>query len=137
MARMAELKSKLEALRKEMSEQGKSALQQDFKEFFDANPKILAVRWKQYTPYFNDGDPCTFSVHEPYISLEGANEEGGDYDDGFYNDYNDEVSKAVWKPFDKFWGEVCVEEVFQTVFDDHVRVTASRDGFDVEEYDHD
>lgn len=24
---------------------------------------VLAVSWNQYTPYFNDGEPCEFSVH--------------------------------------------------------------------------
>lgn len=26
-------------------------------------PGVTAAAWRQYTPYFNDGDPCTFSVH--------------------------------------------------------------------------
>lgn len=30
--------------------------------FFDLDPRIEAVGWRQYTPYFNDGDPCKFSI---------------------------------------------------------------------------
>lgn len=29
------------------------------------DPLFVAVQWKQYTPYFNDGDPCEFSVNTP------------------------------------------------------------------------
>ncbi|SDH18098.1 hypothetical protein SAMN05421505_11285 [Sinosporangium album] len=27
------------------------------------SPRIEAIRWTQYTPYFNDGDVCEFSVY--------------------------------------------------------------------------
>lgn len=27
------------------------------------DPGVRRFGWKQYTPYFNDGDPCVFSVH--------------------------------------------------------------------------
>lgn len=30
---------------------------------FEANPAVKCAIWTQYTPYFNDGDPCTFGVH--------------------------------------------------------------------------
>lgn len=27
------------------------------------HPLFLSCRWRQYTPYFNDGDPCVFSAY--------------------------------------------------------------------------
>jgi hypothetical protein len=33
-----------------------------FAEQFAANPAVKCMIWTQYTPYFNDGDPCTFRV---------------------------------------------------------------------------
>lgn len=34
-----------------------------FKELFDkSNGKINSIGWKQYSPYFNDGEECIFSV---------------------------------------------------------------------------
>lgn len=30
-------------------------------------PPGFYVDWTQSTPSFNDGDPCTFSVHDPYV----------------------------------------------------------------------
>ena len=47
-----------------------------------SNPLFKSVGWVQYTPYFNDGDPCVFSVNEPYFVCVGedVNEEDEDYD---------------------------------------------------------
>jgi hypothetical protein len=30
-------------------------------------PPGWALKWTQGTPSFNDGEPCTFSVHDPYL----------------------------------------------------------------------
>lgn len=37
---------------------------------FAANPELESFGWKQYTPYFNDGDTCTFGVRadEPDVN---------------------------------------------------------------------
>lgn len=40
----------------------KDAILRAFREFFETNPDIVALRWHQYTPYFNDGDACVFEV---------------------------------------------------------------------------
>lgn len=31
------------------------------------DPNVLEFGWTQYTPYFNDGDICEFSVHSPWV----------------------------------------------------------------------
>lgn len=31
---------------------------------FVEHPTIQTISWTQYTPYFNDGEPCEFSVHD-------------------------------------------------------------------------
>lgn len=52
--------------------------QQDIKLLLDSMdnlldlPEVTAVTWTQYTPYFNDGDACTFSVYEPRVILNYA-----------------------------------------------------------------
>lgn len=35
-----------------------------------AAPGVVALGWHQYTPYFNDGEPCEFSVGELYLKLD-------------------------------------------------------------------
>ena len=36
-----------------------------------AHPKFESMRWRQYTPYFNDGDPCVFNIYEVYFRFVG------------------------------------------------------------------
>lgn len=36
------------------------------------DPRIEAVRWVQYTPYFNDGEPCVFSISEYHFAIKPA-----------------------------------------------------------------
>lgn len=50
---------------------------------------ILAIAWKQYTPYFNDGDPCHFSVGDfaftsnPRVASAWLDDDSGDEDDKY------------------------------------------------------
>lgn len=37
-----------------------------FKRAFDSGAK--AIKWNQYTPGFNDGDPCEFTVGMPHVT---------------------------------------------------------------------
>lgn len=30
---------------------------------------VESITWSQYTPYFNDGDPCVFGIHLEYMTL--------------------------------------------------------------------
>lgn len=55
--------------------------------------RVEAVRWSQYTPYFNDGDPCVFSVREAEVRFsedETDDEEDGDTDEEVEDDEDDE-----------------------------------------------
>ena len=61
-----EIKTLVEANRKSLQELFKKGLQEVFDEF----PDIEFISWTQYTPYFNDGDECTFRVGEAYINGE-------------------------------------------------------------------
>lgn len=47
---------------------------------------MKAFGWTQYTPYFNDGDPCTFSVNTPWFLT---------VDDPDFDDIEDEDSYGV------------------------------------------
>lgn len=57
--------NQLNEAKRAMQEHGEAALKTAFKEFFDACPAVKEVAWTQYAPYFNDGDACEFTVHEP------------------------------------------------------------------------
>jgi len=42
------------------------------KEFFKNNESVESVRWRQYTPGFNDGEPCTFGVTDPHLKFKSG-----------------------------------------------------------------
>ena len=57
-----------------------------------AFPEVEAVRWRQYTPYFNDGDACVFDPCSPDLRIAGADDEDGwteevyvTYPDGYWD----------------------------------------------------
>lgn len=54
---------------------------------------VESVKWRQYTPYFNDGDPCVFGVYGPEVLLDIMEEddEEGDYGDNYLGTYE------LWK----------------------------------------
>lgn len=55
------------------------------------DPLVAGVRWRQYTPYFNDGEPCVFGLHGVAVSFvghENAENDSGDRD-GFVEEWDD------------------------------------------------
>ena len=134
------------------------------KEFFEKNPSVTAIIWTQYTPYFNDGDSCEFSVGKPYFT--NANEEQmeditscGEYEgeddnvwsetdwifcgDSSYAKHRREqmnfegVDPASIDRFSTLIQSDDMEDVMAEMFSNHVRIVATRDGFEVDDYDHD
>ena len=46
---------------------------------------VESIVWDQYTPYFNDGDPCEFIIYDVQVKLSekfGFGEYDGDYGNG-------------------------------------------------------
>lgn len=127
-----------------------------FKAFFDSYPEVKTIHWTQYAPYFNDGDECVFGVNQPYFTrtehaeLEDREHAWGEGDDGIIETRVwDEVSRRyvaanidpnLIRDMDTFTGILqsgVNEAVMQAMFGNHVWVKAHRDGFEVDDYDHD
>jgi hypothetical protein len=53
-----------------------SALKTEFGKIFDKYPELSYFTWKQYTPSWNDGEPCYFNVYgdEPSTYNEDGDE---------------------------------------------------------------
>lgn len=161
-----ELIEKHKQIRAEVRKQGEEALHEMFAEFFLNFPEVKAIRWEQYTPYFNDGDPCHFSVCDPRIYLSDEPIDDDDRWDSNWKDLytlRDEDAEEVeleskWghkykqKPFtplglglEDLSNKMCSqegEEIFEHVFGDHVLVTVKaehviRTIFDTAEFEHD
>lgn len=112
-----------------------------------------AVRWEQYTPYFNDGEVCEFRVHELLVKMAG-DDESGDYDDGFVYDFAPYEYNVVTRTYDYLpikeehkAAEAArrvlahelgsFEEFLYDTFGDHAQITATTAGFDLATYSHD
>lgn len=147
---------------KPVEQWGAERLIADLDAIFAADPNISAINWRQYTPYFNDGDPCEFSAYLNEDGLvaydrvpthwswdEAYDDEGeirvetdsyfrhGEYDRerGYVFTLKDIPAAAeVIQLLSNFqhYEAVCREH-----FGEHSQVIATRDGFNVEYYEHD
>ena len=205
------MNAKMAAIKKEMREKTQPILNNAIQTVLKEVPEIEKVFWVQFTPYFNDGDTCYFSVHEPAIILRG-DENYDDYEGSIlYSEENLERAREdledvieynkdqeAWKDkfieeirekygvavargyanrrqwlsptyknvegakleiayienyFNKYGDRVSVieearsqlttlitsidESVMESIYGDHVRVTVSLEGTEIEEYSHD
>ncbi len=119
------LKQQYEA---ELTKFGAGAFFQMYKEeLFNVYPEVRAVRWTQYTPYFNDGDPCVFNVHDISLLIDGLESQFKGDDEGFvYHYYCNEEHSEIVKTALQLHGSV-PSDVFLHVFGDHVEITIYRD----------
>ena len=154
---LKEKKKEIAKLKAEAQTMASEAFDSFCKQIFEKHPKVESFGWSQYTPYFNDGDTCTFSANTDYISINGEYVDDSKWinektvtDWGTWNrdlriyegrvevpnlDYDPELSKGAdeitefLRNFDN--------DFYITRFGDHAEITVSKDGVDVDEYEHD
>lgn len=127
------LGAQYEAMKAKLGSEGRAAVKAMFQGFFATYPGVSAVRWTQYTPHFNDGDPCRFSVHDADIL--------------FVNDARWHTSWDLEGRTDSLEGDFAklsdllqtstLEFVLREAFGDGYEVTATREAITAEHYDHD
>lgn len=112
------------------------------------HPLVESAHWTQYTPYFNDGEACEFRIYEASVKVKGV-DEGGDYDNGVFGEwelgYYDttkdlEGIEDLRTLLEEFSGHLSSGRhyvILNEKFGDPADVTATKDGFNVEYYDHD
>lgn len=147
------LVSEQRELQKKFQETAQALFKETTKEFFKINTNVTAVVWTQYTPYFNDGDTCVFRVNDPSFTNapDAHNVRWGEYD-GDEEVAADGSEIFVWEGWGQcpdnlnedscreFSSMICspdMEDVMKAMFGDHVKVVATREGFDVEDHEHD
>jgi len=59
------LNKSIAVLKDEAKKTSQEYMKEAFINFFTKTPEVQLVTWQQYTPYFNDGDSCKFSVNDP------------------------------------------------------------------------
>lgn len=131
-----------QALREYAQEHGRAAIGAAFKELLDRHPSVARVSWTQYTPYFNDGDVCRFSVHGLCVVPADNPDDDEDYEFEIYRSahYNSTPAGLTPEAADEFlalWGKINNNDLMLATFGDHSRVVITREGLEVESYDHD
>ena len=150
--KLKNFKKAQEKLQAKIKSESTDLFKSAFQDLFDEHPALLAVRWQQYTPFFNGGDVCEFGVSDPSVQLDhqslGSNpddfekERNGDiFIEGFYSKGSPsegekrgrEILDDVRTVHNSF-----LQEMFEITFGDHVEVTIRRSGeVKVKEYEHD
>ncbi len=124
-----------------------------FAPLFAKSKKITSFGWSQYTPYFNDGDECTFGVNISDININGSDESDVDFLDwrmkyvlNGEQKYIDQLAGNDKLDYDEYAIVQEIKEVlksipedfFKDLFGDHIEVTVNADGtIETEEYEHD
>ncbi|MBT2449446.1 hypothetical protein J7F03_20610 [Streptomyces sp. ISL-43] len=127
---------------------------------------VVEFGWRQYTPYFNDGEPCEFSVYGSWVRTEADTDVEDEYELDLDGDHPSLGRvEGIWGPDperpgrekrigEKFTGpdraryDRCqalrgavecgqFEHVLLEAFGDHAAVTVRRHGIEVDFYDHD
>src|ERR1041385_483870 len=130
---------KLAGLKKEIESQAKDALKDAAKEFFTKHPEVNALRWHQYVPGFNDGDPCLFTMGGLTVRFnDAAAEEEDDEDEdlgGFTSKYQikGKALKSDLEDLESLLAEL--DSCFQAAFGDNAEVTVTEKEITVSEYD--
>lgn len=156
------IKQKLAALKEDYKKTAEAMFHEGVKELFELHPSLDSFGFTAYSPYFNDGEECTFSALTDYPYINGYNDDGSSMEKHFEprdGDSNiwDKVGK--WKYSnnykDREWidGDPVIDvmvkdvkeflssfdnDVWQDLIGNHVIVRISKDGIETEDYsDHD
>lgn len=129
-----------EEIQAEFTGRARKMFTTSLKELFESNPDLGAVTWEQYTPYFNDGDECTFSVNEPTFVPLVVREQEEDEDDYDYRYDSGMKENADMTAVSRFITKH--DDLMQALYGDHVQVLVKRNKeggivVEVEEYEHD
>lgn len=153
--KIAQINKQKEELVKQLREDFAPALKPLFEK---SNGVITSLGWVQYTPYFNDGDECTFSINSDidygirvngehledseilgnstyglskYLKKDGSYEEWiKKYPEDALNPDTMEEDLNIYKTLLEFEDilESIDDEFFKDLFGDHVEVTVFVDG---------
>lgn len=149
-----QMNAELDALKAVHLEKSKGMFTKVAAFLFEKHPKLESFQWEQFTPYFNDGEECTFSARVDYPQINGeeygegktraVDRSYGQYDNvtrSYPNyketpnpDYDAELD-AAGKEVKEFLNTID-EQALRDMFGDHKQIKVTREGTEVEDYDH-
>jgi hypothetical protein len=155
--KLKERQSQISDIKKEVLDLSSGVFEDFYKYIFEKYTTLESFGWTQYTPYFNDGDTCIFSVNTDYISVNDEyvdeskwssevnvlnwgnwNRELKVYE-GRVEEPNpnyDPVLTAASNEITNFLGNFD-NDFYLSKFGDHAEITVTKSGVDISDYDHD
>lgn len=139
--RLNKHKKDIGELQKKLLEDSKLFFKEASQDLFKENPTLKSFGWRQYTPYWNDGDECIFGTSTDYPIINEYDSDYGQYEGGEnlskgqlkeLEDQHEKLAPIVTEFLNSFY-----KDVLKTMFGDHVTVRVNPKGVEVEEYDHD
>lgn len=148
---MFERLKQLQQLKEQYMKEGKEIFKSIFKDFITTHPDISELRWKQYTPYFNDGDPCEFRLTDLAINFnydalpfyiredslpdspEAYEDIKDDYDGGMsYYSLIDGEFKNNFRELESYMHKNMT--ILESIFGNDVQIVVTKDGIDISDY---
>lgn len=141
------IKEQMKKLRDEARSKVKNFFIKGMNKVFEMYPEVKSVSWRQYTPYFNDGEECTFSANVSYFGVNGFDDYNDEGEDGAINvidydyanggrQYKYHKGEEIYEAIKSFLKQLENDD-YKTMFGDHVLVIVRKDEITIEEYDHD
>lgn len=126
--------------------ESKNVFVEAVKHLFETYPILEIFSWNQYTPYFNDGEPCFFSVNTYSLEINKKDyvcewELKKALDDRLHGIISNdkyielETQKAITDDIIELLKTIG-EDNLQLMFGDHAKVIVTKDSIVAEEYDH-
>lgn len=152
-----EKQKEIKKLKKEILDSSVKIFTDLTKIIFEKYPKVKSFGWNQYTPYFNDGETCFFSVNTDWIYINGYPADESVWINktkiknfGTWNqklkkyegrtevlnlNYDEDLSKAT-DEIREFLNNFD-EDFFMSQFGDHAEVKITSEGISIDELEHD
>lgn len=74
------IENKIYKLQREREVESNKLIVAGFKDLFIKHKDLISFRWSQYTPYWNDGDECTFGVYNDDLFINDDEESSNQYE---------------------------------------------------------
>lgn len=139
---MFEKLEKLQEVKERYQASATGVIRDTLQTFIRQYPGIKAIGWVQYTPYFNDGEPCVFGVQQMVVSKLEDNDRAYDlYEEGWIETWMRDTPQG----FSTEEWEACrdlssrlqnLEDELKVAFGDHARITVTASGIVSDEYSH-
>jgi hypothetical protein len=160
MDKLQELKQKqkeLTEIKKQILQKSNEVFDEFCKDIFIKCPRLESFGWNQYTPYFNDGDTCVFSVNIDYLYINGQSVDDSEWINKKnitkYGEWNREQKQYIGREeednpnYDEELVDIYEQissflsnfdnDFYMSKFGDHVEITITKTGIDVFECEHD